>query len=169
MSVLSEADNLRLTNCHRVVLTRKWMGNGGLINWIMLNPSTADEIFDDPTIRKCIGFSKRWGFSELVVTNLFSFRATKPSDLRDMVKLDYARAVGVNDGHLIEQAHRSQLVVAAWGTNGHLAGRDEDVMQRVLPDIRFYCIGKTKHGHPLHPCMTGYTDKPIYFAAGGAR
>lgn len=153
----------KLTNCHRTALTRKWIGTGGLINWIMLNPSTADEVFDDPTIRKCVGFSKRWGFSEIVVTNLFSFRATHPEDLREMAKYDYARAVGVNDGPLIEHAGRADMVVAAWGTHGNLYGRADDVMRRVLPNTDMYCIGLTKERFPLHPCMAGYTERPLEF------
>ncbi len=152
-----------LTNCHRVTLSRQWLGSGGLVNWIMLNPSTADDVFDDPTIRKCVGFSKRWGFSQMVVTNLFSFRATDPRDLRDLVKVYYARAVGINDGPLIEQASRADLVVAAWGNYGNLAGRADDVMTRVLPDVRMFCIGLTKAGQPLHPCMAGYTNAPVGF------
>lgn len=148
---------------HRVTLTRRWLGTGGEINWIMLNPSTADELADDPTIRKCIGFSKRWGFSSLVVTNLFSFRATHPKDLKDLVRSDYARAVGDNDGALIECASRAQLVVAAWGTHGNIAGRAEDVLYRVIPSVDLYCIARTKDGFPLHPCMAGYTDAPLEF------
>jgi len=156
----------RMTNCHRVRLTRAWLGTGGKCNWIMLNPSTADDVSDDPTIRKCIGFSKRWGFSRLTVTNLFSFRATDPRDLRALVKVDYARAVGLNDGVLIEEATTSDLVIAAWGTNGGLAGRAEDVMSRVLPEIPLFCIGLTKNGFPLHPCMAAYTDSPLRFQPG---
>jgi hypothetical protein len=49
---------------HRYVLRREWNQNvRGILNWIMLNPSTADDHFDDPTIRRCVGFAKRWGFS----------------------------------------------------------------------------------------------------------
>jgi hypothetical protein len=153
----------RLSNCHRTVLTRQWLGTGGEVNWIMLNPSTADDVFNDPTIRKCIGFSKRWGFSRLTVTNLFSFRATYPSDLREIARLDYARAVGVNDGVLIEMAARANLVVAAWGTHGNLAGRADDVLTRVLPDVPMWCIGFAKGGMPLHPCMAGYTPRPLVY------
>lgn len=152
-----------MTNCHRVTLSRQWLGTGGCINWIMLNPSTADDVFDDPTIRKCVGFSKRWGFSRLTVTNLFSFRATDPADLRALVKVDYARAVGVNDGPLIEHAAKADLVVAAWGTHGNLAGRADDVMTRVLPEIDLFCIGLTKGGYPTHPCMAAYTDAPVRY------
>jgi len=129
----------------------------------MLNPSTADDVFDDPTIRKCVGFSKRWGFSSLVVTNLFAFRATDPKDLRAMARVDYAKAVGDNDGPLIEHAHGADLVVAAWGVHGDLMGRARDVLWRVLPETELYCIAKTKDGYPFHPCMARYTDTPVRF------
>jgi len=148
---------------HRTTLFREWIGTGGRVNWIMLNPSTADDVFDDPTIRKCVGFSKHWGFSGLVVTNLFSFRATYPADLRAMVQVDYARAVGDNDRHLIEQAAAADLVVAAWGTHGNLAGRAHDVLCRVLPETTLYCISKTKGGFPLHPCMAKYTESTVLY------
>lgn len=153
----------RLTNCHRSVLRRSWIGSGGLVNWIMLNPSTATDDFDDPTIRKCVGFSKRWGFSRLVVTNLFSFRATDPRDLKALIRLDYARAVGLADSALIICASSADVVVAAWGNHGNLAGRDDDVLDRVLPEVPLRCIGLTKKGFPLHPCMAGYTEAPIDF------
>ena len=152
-----------IQNSYRTLLNREWLGTGRLINWIMLNPSTANEFVDDPTIRKCIGFSKRWGFSRMSVTNLFSFRATKPGDLRELVRMDYARAVGSNDSPIIVQAGIANLVVAAWGVHGVLAGRDKDVMDRVIPNVSLYCIGLTKDGHPLHPCMAGYTDQPKPF------
>lgn len=154
----------RLTNCHRLHLSRRWLGSGGIVNWIMLNPSTAGDFEDDPTIRKCVGFAKRWGYSGIDVTNLFTFRATDPSDLRALVKIDYARAVGLADGALIEKAKSASIVIAAWGINGTLAGRDKDVMNRVLQGTEFYCIGRTKNGHPLHPCMAGYTTAPLRFA-----
>ncbi len=101
----------------------------------------------------------------MVVTNLFSFRATDPRDLKDLVRIDYARAVGINDGPLIEHAHRADLVVAAWGNHGNLAGRASDVMDRVLPELLMHCIGVTKTGMPIHPCMTAYTDAPTVFRA----
>lgn len=162
-NITGDVLEMPLPDNYRTTLRRQWIGTGGCVNWIMLNPSTADDVFDDPTIRKCIGFSKRWGYSSLVVTNLFAFRATRPADLKDLVKLDYARAVGVNDAPLIEAATSADLVVAAWGIHGKLAGRDQDVLFRVLPEIPLHCIGRTKDGHPLHPCMAGYTDNPLVF------
>ncbi len=159
----TEAQIDPLLSCHRLRLTRQWLGVGGSVNWIMLNPSTADDTFDDPTIRKCVGFSKRWGFSRMVVTNLFTFRATDPADLRELAKVDYARAVGYADAALIQHAAETNTVIAAWGNHGNLAGRADDVLARVLPEIAFHCIGLTKAGFPLHPCMAAYTDNPVRF------
>lgn len=158
---MSAADPL--LSCHRLILSREWIGTGGTVNWIMLNPSTADDTFDDPTIRKCIGFSKRWGFSRMTVTNLFTFRATSPADLKELIRNDYARAVGYADGQLLQHAKGATKVIAAWGIHGNVAGRAEDVMTRVLPETPLYCIGFTKAGFPLHPCMTAYTEKPVRF------
>lgn len=153
----------RLTDNHRLLLERRWIGGVGTANWIMLNPSTADDFKDDPTIRKCIGFSKRWGFAGLVVTNLFTLRATKPKDMKDCAKVDWARAVGLADGELIKQASLADIVVAAWGTHGAFMGRAEDVMNRVLPTQEMHCIGLTKDGLPVHPLMASYTEAPTRF------
>lgn len=151
-------------NNHRFTLTRKWIGSGGRINWIMLNPSTADEVQDDPTIRKVIGFSKRWGFSELVVTNLFAFRATKPAALWKVHESDYVRALGTRADEAIEEAAKSsRLVVAAWGAHKKASARAEAVMNLVIHGIDLYCIGLTQGGFPLHPCMAAYTDAPVLF------
>lgn len=66
---------------HRYVLIREWDLNKPSLMIISLNPSTANEKINDPTIRRCIGFAKQWEFGKLFVTNLFSFRATSPKDL----------------------------------------------------------------------------------------
>jgi hypothetical protein len=149
---------------HRYVLRRDWLVGDGVLNMIMLNPSTANDTIDDPTIRRCVGFAKRWGYSGLAVTNLFAFRATNPTDLREHAKVDYALTVGIeNDGHLIREARLAALVVCAWGDWGEIYGRDRDVMNRVLPDHTLGRIGQTKSGNPLHPCRTAYTNMPEIF------
>jgi hypothetical protein len=141
------------------------MGTGGLVNWIMLNPSTATDTADDPTIRKCIGFSKRWGYGSLVVTNLFAFRATNPKDLIRCVEANFERAVGKDNLEILKAiSDRSDLVVAAWGANlNHIRLRGTDNAVMKFLDKPLHCIGLTKDGHPLHPCMAAYTDSPIPF------
>ena len=68
---------------HRYSLTRRWGDGPRVCCWIMLNPSTADATTDDPTIRRCIGFTHDWGYDALTVVNLYAWRATDPADLRN--------------------------------------------------------------------------------------
>jgi hypothetical protein len=101
---------------YRYTLWRVW-GAGPIVNFVMLNPSTADATADDPTIRRCIDYARRWGFAELVVTNLFAYRATDPRELPKV-----ADPVGPeNDRHLLAQARAADRVVCAWGNNGKKA------------------------------------------------
>jgi len=153
---------------HRYLLRREWNKQArDIVHFIMPNPSTADDVFDDPTIRRCIGFAKRWGFSGLVVTNLFAYRATDPADLIALAKKDPALAVGDHDGRSIEYwAEHSEITVAAWGNNvdaGPLRGRDLWIANRLLDHRDLYCIRRTKAGNPAHPVREPYTDEPVKF------
>ena len=140
------------------------MGEGGIANFIMLNPSTADDFFDDATIRRCVGFAKRWGFSGLVVTNLFAYRATQPKDLMTLVGNNAGEAIGdENDAHLEREAKEAKAIICAWGDNCDvLPHRDLDVIA-TLRIYDLYCIRRTKKGNPCHPVREQYTDKPEIF------
>lgn len=131
---------------YRYTLWREFDGlaGNGYAMFIGLNPSTADEVEDDPTIRRCIAFAKAWGYGALCMTNLFAFRATKPVDMKNAID-----PVGPNnDAHLVEMAQEAGIVVAAWGTDGSHMGRDKTV-RILVPHL--YCLRKTKGGHPSHP------------------
>lgn len=124
--------------------------------FIGLNPSTADEKNDDPTIRRCIGFAQNWGFDALCMTNLFAFRATNPGDM-----LSQADPIGEdNNKTLCDLAKDASLIVAAWGTNGSYLGRDAYV-KGMIPGL--HCLQLTKEGHPGHPLYLPRTVKPIPF------
>lgn len=111
---------------------------------IGLNPSTADETDNDPTVRRVISFAQREGCDALVMTNAFAFRATEPNDMKAA-----ADPVGPeNDKWLIECSNLASLVVAAWGVHGTFKGRCEQV-QQLIPNL--LCFGTTKDGHPKHP------------------
>lgn len=150
---------------HRYTLRREWnQHKRGVINWIMLNPSTADDVFDDPTIRRCIGFSKRWGYSGLVVTNLFAYRATDPKEMINLAKRDLVLAVGdLNDNYIHLEAEKAQTVICAWGNNVKGFRRDIDVISFLHERRDLYCIRRTKEGNPAHPVREGYTDAPVLF------
>lgn len=153
---------------YRYTLYRQWIGTGGTVNFIMLNPSTATDVFDDPTIRKCIGFAKRWGFRRLVVTNLFAFRATDPRELKSCSP---ALAIGPdNDFEAIaREAAGADCIVCAWGLHGSWLGRDSHVMDVVLRGKTLGCIGRTRDGAPLHPSRAAYTSAPELYRLGEAR
>lgn len=127
------------------------------VMFIGLNPSTADETKDDPTIRKCVGFAKRWGYGALCMTNLFAFRATDP---KVMMEQRY-NALGPDSNRwLLECSRDAGRLVAAWGANGKFLNRDKDVVQ-MLDFLE--CLRKTKAGHPEHPLYVPYTAQPIPF------
>lgn len=112
---------------------------------IGLNPSTADDTQDDPTIRRCIDFGKRWGFAALLMTNLFAFRATDPADMKKE-----QHPVGFeNDVWLQRGAEHAGLILAAWGVHGKHMDRAKHVVS-TLRDLR--CLGRTSAGGmPRHP------------------
>jgi hypothetical protein len=154
----------QLSGCgtYRYTLDRWWQGGVGMVLFVMLNPSTADAFTDDPTVRKCIGFAKRWGFERLRVVNLFAYRATQP---RDLAKA--SRPVGpANDAYIFGAATESQRIVAAWGANGHFKNRDRAV-RRLLQSYRLECLRMTKGYAPEHPLYVPYDITPIEFKKAG--
>lgn len=140
-AVLSESGR------YRYALTRTWAPAAGAVCFVMLNPSTADASEDDPTIRRCIGFARAWGFGRLEVVNLFAWRATDPAALRGV-----ADPVGPeNDGHIMRAARGAKLVIAAWGAHGALLERGEEVRAMLARRFVVHHLGLTKEGHPRHP------------------
>lgn len=141
---------------YRYVLRRRWTEGGKTLNFIMLNPSTATDDKDDATIRRCVGFAKRWGFSALVVTNLFALRATNPKVLKSVTLTE---AIG-DSGWVEKIATESDMVVAAWGDNVGSTGRDREVLKNLNCPI--FCIRQTKKGNPAHPVREPYTAVPLH-------
>jgi hypothetical protein len=135
-----------------------------IVNFVMLNPSTADDVFDDATIRRCVGFAKRWGFSGIVVTNLFAYRATDPRELKSLSRINWALAVGAeNDGHLKREAEGAHSVVFAWGDNADSLGRRRAEVVAMLQRFDPLCIRLTARGNPAHPVRERYTEAPQTF------
>ena len=123
-----------------------------------LNPSTADQTSDDPTIRRCVNFTKSWGFGGLVMANLFAYRATNPKDM-----LDEKDPVGIsNDDALKSLAENAGLIVCAWGAHGGHRDRDKEVFS-ILKGHKLTCLGLTKDGHPRHPLYMRSDSVPIEF------
>lgn len=129
---------------YRYVLTRTWDETLPNIMFVGLNPSTADETTDDPTIRRCINFAKSWGYGGLYMVNLFAYRSTNPNNIRivDNPISDN------NDSYISHYAKLSDKVVACWGNRGSYQKRSKEVTN-LLEEI--YCFGQNKSGEPKHP------------------
>jgi hypothetical protein len=149
---------------YRYRLDRRWSGGTGLCGFIMLNPSTADARSDDPTIRRCIGFAKAWGYSGLIVGNLFALRATDPAVLlaaRDPVG---GRA---NARALFDLVDEAALVLCAWGQFSAVGNRGREAIALVRGRGRIpHCLGLTKHGAPRHPLYLPASTRPVAMGSG---
>lgn len=141
---------------YRYTLLRRWLFGKGRCLFIMLNPSTADAINDDPTIKRCISFAKQWEFREMMVTNIFALRATYPKDLKA-----HESPIGPeNDRYLVEAVRKADRIVAAWGVHGSFMGRSVQVLEMLKgKDVR--CLGTTKDGQPRHPLMVAYATQLV--------
>jgi hypothetical protein len=151
----------RLSECraYRYVLWREWdTTNKTYAMFVGLNPSTADEFLDDPTIRRCVDYARRWGYGALCMANLFAFRATQPAVMKANLQ-----PIGIdNDRWLSELAEKAGVVVAAWGVDGLHLGRDKAV-ETLLGD-KLCCLKLTKDKHPGHPLYLKKTLLPTPLA-----
>jgi hypothetical protein len=129
---------------YRYMLGREWQTNLPGVLFIALNPSTADGLNDDPTVRRCIGFAQAWGFGGLVIANLFAFRSTLPHIL-----LSAEDPIGPrNDRWLTRLSSRFSITVAAWGAHGSMRQRAAEVLPKL---VNVHHLGLTRQGHPKHP------------------
>lgn len=148
-------DEATISPCgrYRYRLTRE-LGGSRTVTFVMLNPSTADASADDPTIRRCKGFARAWGFGRLIVANLYAWRETQPAALWFAYQSRVCISGGPdNDDAIRVAAHVSERVVVAWGVHGKA-----DRAAEVLSIIRNaghtpMCLGFTKGGAPRHPLM----------------
>ena len=130
-------------------------GDENQLPFIMLNPSTADETLDDPTIRRCMSFAKTFGYNGIVVMNLYAFRATNPKEL-----LTCADPVGPENDKWLLELSRYDEVVCAWGANAKLDRVKEVYDMLVANGVKLKCLGITKHGAPRHPLYIK-ADQPL--------
>jgi len=138
---------------YRYRLWRRWDQTRPVVVFVLLNPSTADARHDDPTIRRCLGFARRWGYGGIEVVNLFAYRASDPRVLRTV-----RDPVGRANRHQVRAAlARAELVVLGWG-----ASTEGDRMFKVS---HAYCLGLTSAGQPRHPLYLRRDARPVPYRA----
>lgn len=143
---------------YRYALWREWdAANPKYLNVIGLNPSTADETKDDPTIRKCIGFAKKLGFGALCMTNLFAFRATQPKDMKAAADPEGPDSIQ----WLLDCADEAAMVIAAWGADGAFRDRNVEILDILASwGVHLHCLRENQDGSPGHPLYIPYSAEP---------
>jgi len=153
-AVLSERPHSRAEPLRRYLLWRIWKPDAPRALFIGLNPSTADAMKDDPTVRKLAGFTRREGAGGFELVNLISERATDPSDVHGDPEPEEA------DRYIEAALQRCSIVVAVWGEGSKLCKRardlalERDAFVTVAAESAgrdLLCLGVTKGGQPRHP------------------
>jgi hypothetical protein len=142
---------------YRYSLTRVWDAAGQKALFIMLNPSTATEVQNDPTVERCERRARALGFGAFRVTNIFAWRDTDPRKMRAA-----ADPVGrQNDSAIAESCPWADRIIAAWGTHGAHLDRGAEVEKLLRQTgLPVFHLGLTKAGHPRHPLYLSYGQQP---------
>ena len=160
--ITSEAIFGGARNEYRYRLSRVW-GPGDRVLFVLMNPSTADPLVDDPTVAKCGRLARRWGFDGLLVGNSFAYRATdqtRLSELPDPVGPD-------NDQHLLQMAREAALMVFAYGKpkRTSLRARGPAVARMLAQVAKPHVLRLSIDGTPSHPLYLPETLQPVYWPA----
>lgn len=146
---------------YRYLLTRAWAPDQGQVLFVMLNPSTATEMQNDPTVERCERRARALGFGAFRVCNIFAWRETDPAKMRKV-----ADPVGPgNDAAITESCDWADRLVCAWGTHGAYLDRGPAVERLMRATGHpLYHLGLTKGGHPKHPLYIAYAQQPKIWA-----
>jgi hypothetical protein len=148
---------------YRYMLTRHWQDTARRVCFVMLNPSTATEVQNDPTVERCERRARAMGYGAFAVVNIFAFRATDPADMRranDPIGPD-------NDAAILKAATWADDIICAWGTHGAHMGRGAAVEAALRnAGLGLHHLGLTQGGAPKHPLYIGYSVQPMVWNAG---
>lgn len=166
--LLDKGAVLSRNGLYRFRLWRRWSNDGSPVNvdndavFIMLNPSTADHLHDDATIRRCVAFAKDWGCTGINVVNLFAYRTRDPSVLKSSPRCQVEHED--NDSFILGAHQKSAITVCAWGAHGNLHGRDQEVLKFLRATNKpLHYLALTKNNLPKHPLYLRKDLKPQPF------
>lgn len=140
---------------YRYKLWRIWDPQASIVTFIGLNPSTANEVDNDATIRRVIRYAKDWGYGGVYMMNLFAYISTQPAKL-----LTSGEDLEINNKHLDEVVGKSSMVVFAWGAFKQAKLRSADIIKK-FPFA--HCLAKNKDGSPVHPLFQKADLEPVFF------
>ncbi len=146
---------------YRYALTRIWDAQGQKISFIMLNPSTATEVQNDPTVERCERRARALGFGAFRVCNIFAWRDTDPFKMRK----SKAPIGPANDAAILDAQRWTDVTLCAWGTHGEHLKRGPQVEHLLRTSGgELYHLGLSKAGHPKHPLYISYQQQPELWA-----
>ena len=159
-SSLPPCQGARFSSCRRwrYLLWRRWDARRPVANFLMLNPSTADEVSLDPSCTRAWNYAERWGFGAVSITNLFAWRATDPEEMK-RTRDPVGRG---NDAAILRASREAGVVVCAWGNHGAHLGRAAKVvadLRRAGVRLHFLKINCT--GQPAHPLYLPGALEPV--------
>ncbi len=142
---------------YRYRLWRRW-NDGPTVAFLMLNPSTADAVRNDPTIERCHRRAVAMGYGALEIVNIFAFRATAPKELKKAID-----PVGpLNDQTLLDCVKRADMTICAWGSHGDHRGRHTEVRTLLTQhQLDLHVLALTTKGQPKHPLYIPYSQNPV--------
>lgn len=147
---LRRAARFSVCRDYRYTLERYWNPALPICVFLLLNPSKATHLIDDPTNVRGMTFANAWGCGTCIFTNLYAWRTPKPAEMKKA-----ADPVGpLNDQYILHWARRADILVAAWGTHGTHLARNVAVLNLLKEhglDDKLQCLDITKGGHPKHP------------------
>lgn len=146
---------------YRYRLWRRWADTAACC-FVMLNPSTADDIENDPTVERCVRRARSWGYGAVEVVNLFAWRSTDPRALYPSDECHVEPIGPDNDQAILEAAMQSGLVICAWGEHGRLGMRGLHVTRMLRKrGVALHALKINKGGEPAHPLYLPYSLKPV--------
>ncbi|MDX8354537.1 DUF1643 domain-containing protein [Cognatiyoonia sp. IB215182] len=147
---------------YRYALTRTWDDNRQKVLFVMLNPSKATEVQNDPTVERCERRARALGYGAFQVTNIFAWRETNPHQMRKA-----SQPIGPDNDAVIEEGARwADTIIAAWGTHGAHLDRGREVAALLSETGKpIHHLGLSKDGHPKHPLYIRYAQPPILWDA----
>ena len=160
MTIVASDSGAQFSRCRRwrYLLWRRWDPARPAANFLMLNPSTADELQLDPSCTRARNYAEKWGYGALIVTNVFGWRATDPGEMKAV-----RDPVGAgNDAAIVRAAREAALVVCAWGNHGEHLDRARAVSALLREaGVALHYLRMNGAGHPSHPLYLPGTLKPV--------
>jgi hypothetical protein len=161
--IVASASGALFSPCRRwrYLLWRQWDPAKPVANFLMLNPSTADEVKLDPSCTRARRYAEAWGYGSLIVTNVFGWRSTDP----EKMKAEKDPVGPGNDAAIVRAAQESGIVVCAWGNHGSFLERSSHV-KNLLGKNKFqlHTLRVNANGEPAHPLYLPGNLKPLSWA-----